>query len=315
MRGILLGTVICVAAIPAWSQTKPEPNKDDPSVLFIPYDDTRTNPLTMPVGTAANITFDPMETVKHVVLGNKNVVGSMDPKDVNQDPVINNVPIVAVSVGVTTVIITTSTTDGHERPYVFSIKVVKEQDNPSTLIKFTYAAQQKAVAVQQAQMTWKEKAAQKQQAIVEARLNVDPMYCTPKPDKSDCINYQFYVQTRSNSIAPPRVTDNGRITAFQFPGAMERPTVLLVRDGIQRPAICDGKKPDKATLQAPEEALNMDGYNDMILVHKLGAHFRLRNGNTEVGEIYNCAFDPVGRDPGTGTSSPDVYRKVISSAQ
>ena len=111
------------------------------------------------------------------------------------------------------------------------------------------------------------------------------------------------------------MTDNGRITAFQFPGAIERPTVLLVRDGIQRPAVCDGKKPDSATLKAQEEAIDMQGYNDMILVHKLAAHWRLRNGDTDVGEVYGCAFDPVGRDPGTGTSSPDVYRRVISSAQ
>src|SRR6478752_637740 len=79
MHSILLATVICVAAMPAWSQTKPEPNKDDPNVVFIPYDEARTNPLTMQVGMATNITFDSMETVKHVVLGNKNIVDSMNP--------------------------------------------------------------------------------------------------------------------------------------------------------------------------------------------------------------------------------------------
>ena len=49
-----------------------------------------------------------------------------------------------------------------------------------------------------------------------------------------------------------------------------------------------------------------------MVVQTTAAHFRLRLGE-QVLEIYNRSYDPVGQNAGTGTTSPDVVRTVVSS--
>lgn len=315
MRNILMAsTILCVATGSAVAQSAMVPNDQDKHVMFVEYDDAKTVPIIMQFGQETDVTFNPMETVKHVVMakiGDKKTIDTVDPKD-SQIPLVNNVPLIGAAVGDAIVTVLTGTPDGHEQSYILVIHVVPEpkgggfDDRAMFLVKFRYHAQENRVAVQQAQMTWKDKQAEKQRQIAEARLNVEPTY-GPQ-------NYQFYVQTGSSEIAPPRVTDNSHITAFQYPGNTPHPSILFVRDGFQRPSVCDGKKPTPSELKGPEEALNTRVYDDMITVSKTGAHFRLRAGNA-VGEVYNCAYDPVGANPGTGTSSPDVYRRVVSSGQ
>ena len=52
--------------------------------------------------------------------------------------------------------------------------------------------------------------------------------------------------------------------------------------------------------------------DDVMVVQTTAAHFRLRLGE-QVLEIYNRSYDPVGQNAGTGTTSPDVVRTVVSS--
>jgi type IV secretion system protein VirB9 len=51
---------------------------------------------------------------------------------------------------------------------------------------------------------------------------------------------------------------------------------------------------------------------DLLVVHETAYHWRLRAGSdsSAVLDIYNEDFNPVGANPWTGTTSPNVIRVV-----
>ena len=105
-----------------------------------------------------------------------------------------------------------------------------------------------------------------------------------------------YVAQGSTAIEPVEVSDNGQQTAFRFPGNMRLPTIYT--------AAPDGSE----TIVA----YTMIG--DRAVVQTTARSFTLRDGQ-EVLRIANRAFDPIGRNPGTGTGSPAYNRTVKGSGQ
>ena len=103
-----------------------------------------------------------------------------------------------------------------------------------------------------------------------------------------------YVAQGSSAIEPTEVSDNGRQTAFRFPGNMRLPTIYTAA-------------PDGTETIVPYTMVK-----DVAVVQAAASVFTLRDGN-EVLRIFNHGFDPVGRNPGTGTGSPELSRKVRSS--
>ena len=103
-----------------------------------------------------------------------------------------------------------------------------------------------------------------------------------------------YVAQGSAALEPAEVSDNGRQTAFRFPGSRRVPVIYAVApDGTEAivPATMAG---DAAVVQTTARA------------------FVLRDGQ-EVLRVVNRGFDPAGRDPGTGTGTPEVTRSVRSA--
>jgi type IV secretory pathway VirB9-like protein len=93
---------------------------------------------------------------------------------------------------------------------------------------------------------------------------------------------------------------------------MSQPAIFKVLDTQKaQPDVCQGKEPRKEDLKATEQALTTTVYLDMIMVPHTAQHYRLRMGQ-EVVDVWNCAFDPIGDNPGTGTTSPDVIRRVVA---
>jgi type IV secretion system protein VirB9 len=105
-----------------------------------------------------------------------------------------------------------------------------------------------------------------------------------------------YVAQGSSAIEPTEVSDNGRQTAFRFPGNMRLPTIYT--------AAPDGSE----TIVA----YTMIG--DRAVVQTTARGFTLRDGQ-KVLRIVNKGFDPVGRNPGTGTGSPAYQRTVKGQDQ
>lgn len=101
-------------------------------------------------------------------------------------------------------------------------------------------------------------------------------------------NLAYSVQG-SSELAPSEVSDNGRFTVLRFPGNQPMPAVYRVG-------------PDRAEALVP-----FDVRGEFLVVHGVEAQLRLRRGG-EVTCLYNEAFDPVGRNPGTGSAAADVER-------
>nr|WP_286209116.1 TrbG/VirB9 family P-type conjugative transfer protein [Azospirillum sp. A1-3] len=100
-----------------------------------------------------------------------------------------------------------------------------------------------------------------------------------------------YVAQGSRAIEPVEVSDNGRQTAFRFPGNQRLPAIYAAA-------------PDGSETIVP---FTMAG--DRVVVQTTAHSFVLRDGQ-EVLRILNRGFDPAGHTPGTGTGAPDLIRTV-----
>ena len=95
-------------------------------------------------------------------------------------------------------------------------------------------------------------------------------------------------------LEPTEVSDNGRQTAFRFPGNMRIPTIYTLA-------------PDGSETIVPYTIIN-----ELAVVQTTARQFVLRDGQ-EVISVLNQGFDPIGRNAGTGTGTPDLARTVRSS--
>ena len=90
------------------------------------------------------------------------------------------------------------------------------------------------------------------------------------------------------------VSDNGKLTTFEFAGNIEMPAIYL--------AFKDGH----------EELVPKSVSGNLVMVHALGEKFVLRRG-ADVMCVFNEQYLPEGFDPGTKTTAPDVARVVKSA--
>ena len=100
-----------------------------------------------------------------------------------------------------------------------------------------------------------------------------------------------YVARGNRSLTPIAVFDNGYSTVFRFPENERIPAIFVIN-------------PDGKEATAPYSVSG--GYAQVGLTAR---EFRLRDGNT-VLEVFNPAYDSMGKNPATGTVSPDVQRQV-----
>jgi len=308
VRTTLLTALLLGTALPAWALTAPSSAGKDEHVRQVAYDPQNRTALVLQQGLVTNVTFDPMERIERVVLPDANgPVGLLKAdKEVNQAPLINNLPLFGAAPGSTDMVVITVSPDGRERPYLFALKVVaapKDGEAPEVTfsLAFTYPLQEKVAAQAKAQASWQQRQAARAKETAEARLNTDVFYGRQ--------NWKYLAQGRVRDIVPVEAHDNGRLTAFRYPGNMAHPALFVVLDGRQgAPEACTTGR--SGGNDAPEQAVSTTIVDDLIVVQRTAPHFRIRSGD-EVVEVYNCGWDPIGSNPGTGTTSPDVVRRVV----
>ncbi len=309
LRALLLPVLLASTVMPAWALSSPTPGGKDDHVRQVAYDPLNRTALVLQQGMVTNVSFDVMERIERVVLPDENgPVGLLKAdKEINQAPLINNLPLFGASPGNTDMVVITVSPEGKERPYLFALKVVAaprdggEAPEATFSLSFTYPIQERVAVQATAQSSWKERQAARAKEIAEARLNTDVFYGEQ--------NWKYLAQGRARDIVPLEAHDNGRLTAFRYPGNMEHPALFVVLDGHQGiPEACTGKA---AGNDAPEQAVDTTIVDDLIVVQRTAAHFRIRSGD-EVVEIYNCGWNPIGASPGTGTTRPDVVRRVVT---
>jgi type IV secretion system protein VirB9 len=264
-------------ALPAFAEQTPRSGGFDPHVQLVAY-----NPMNVVrvVGSPTNSTqiiFSPGEEVSQVAIG--------DADGWLAQPAGNLLFLKPIEVRDTTnAQVVTHRPDGSVRSYQFRLIATSRGSEGNTAamfaVSFTYpqdVAAARAMAQAQTASAQLDQLAQQRLALSWAE--------GPR-------NWH-YVAQGSVQIEPTEVSDNGRQTAFRFPGNMRIPTIYTLA-------------PDATETIVPYTMLN-----DLALVQTVAREFMLRDGQ-QVIRVINQGFDPVGRNLGTGTGAPDLIRTIKS---
>lgn len=264
-------------ASPAFAEQTPRSGGFDPHVQVVAY-----NPMNVVrvVGSPTNSTqiiFGPGEEVSQVAIGDADAwlaqpAGNLlflKPTEIHHS---TNAQVV------------TRRADGSLRSYQFRLIAMPRGAEGSSAaifaVSFTYPqdmAAARAMSQAQAASTQLEQLAQQRLALTWA----------------EGVRNWRYVAQGSVQIEPTEVSDNGRQTAFRFPGNMRIPTIYTL-------------SPDGTETIVPYTMVN-----ELALVQTVAREFVLRDGQ-QIIRVINQGFDPVGRNLGTGTGAPDLMRTVRS---
>jgi type IV secretion system protein VirB9 len=263
---------------------------------YVAYNASQVVHLSTAVGATLVVGFDQKETVTAVAV--------TDSKDLKAMPKGNYLFFKSQAMlPVQPVIVLTSTDNGQTRRYVFEITTVDASaltaNTPGIYysVQFTYpneeAARRRAFAAAQAAKY--HAAEQARQAQLQLQLAHAQMEQRARDPFIGDRNWH-YVAQGDRSILPLEVFDNGFSTVFRFPGNVRIPSVFMIDP--------DGK----------EATANYAVKGDLVQVDSVARGWRLRDGQTVLC-IWNRAFNPVGQNPETGTTSPNVQRVVRDAPQ
>jgi type IV secretion system protein VirB9 len=185
------------------------------------------------------------------------------------------------------------------RAYTFELSTREgplTADTPDTyyLVRFTYPAEERAAAVAQADARRQANvaaAAARRQKREERQARERLQLAGTNAATPGTMNWNYDGQG-DLALAPAEVWDDGQSTFLRFPGNRRVPAIFSV--------LADGRE------AAVNYSANTAG---LITIHQTNGSFRLRDGGLVLC-IVNRAFDPTGRNAGTGTTSPDVVREI-----
>ncbi|MFD2345888.1 P-type conjugative transfer protein VirB9 [Sinorhizobium terangae] len=279
-------TLACLLFITLGARAEdiPTAGKLDPRMRYLAYNPDQVVRLSTAVGATMVVTFGANETVTAVAVSNSNDLAAL--------PRGNYLFFKASRVLSPQPVIVLTASDAGMRRYVFSISAKtmsgldKEQPELYYSVQFAYPGDEVAARRKQAE-----------QRSVAYRLRAEALYQRrakdlldqPAATGSPSANNWHYVAQGDRSLMPLEVFDNGITTVFRFPGNARIPSIYTINP--------DGK----------EATANYSVKGDYVEISSVARGWRLRDGDTVLC-IWNSAHDPLGRDPGTGTVRPDVWR-------
>lgn len=301
-------------ALPCPVAALDEPRPVDPAephMRTLAYNPAGRTLLVGTVGRATVITFGPDEQVKRVVLGVENFWEPPNAQALAQSPLNNVLPLWAVAPGRTTLQVVTARHGAADRVYQFAAEVrplprtcgpdgrAECADDPAATygLAFTYPADERARREAEAAEARRQAAeraaafrARREAEIARDRLAVD----------FACRNWTFEGRG-SADLVPDETCDDGQRTAFRYLGNRQVPSVFTVdASGAEQ------------SVQAVARPANEPGLRGIWwIVPGVHRELRLRLPGGAVLAVYNRAYDPVGRDPATGTTHPDVLRELV----
>jgi type IV secretory pathway VirB9-like protein len=319
---LLAGTVLSTQA---WALDQCTPSPSDKQVRVCVYNPLQRYVVNGVVGFPVNLSFGPGETIKRTEFaysatdekGNpapswrgpeQKVEKNSDGQPIPASRFHNNLPIWAFWAGHSALSVVTSMPNGDERSYLFDLMARKPGDCvtdtapgcpgdtiSTSALSFTYpldevaakakeAAEKKAAAV----AAWQAKQKTEQEQVAVARLKQDVFYGGAR-------NWAYQVKgdQKWHDLAPSQVSDNGWLTAFQWPENVQIPTITII---------------DPVTKE--ERLANYSQQGHLLIVNTTAAWFRLRIGKDAVMDVHNLAWSPNRPNPETGTTSSDVVRIV-----
>ena len=279
MRVLMLTLATGVAlGNPALAVQDPQAGRYDARVRTVPYNPMNVVRIVGGTFNSTQVIFAADETITQVAIG--------DSEAWLAQPAGNLLFIKpAEARAPTNMQVVTKRPDGSVRSYQFELTARNAMaDQPAAGAVFAIAFTYPEDARQAATSNRERNAAAADEQAAQARLAVDFL--------SGPRNWRYAAQG-STAIQPAEVSDNGRITAFRFPGNSPVPTIYSIA--------ADGQ----------ESIVPYTIRDELAVVSVTAPEFRLRLGD-EVLRVFNRGYDPTGLSFGTGTTAPDVVRHVRS---
>jgi type IV secretion system protein VirB9 len=283
VKSIVVGLMLtAILAFPAAAEQKPVSGGYDRHVQLVPYNALNVVRVVSSPTNSTEVIFSAGERIVQIAVGDSD--GWLSQPEGNLlfiKPLLLNPP--------TNMQVVTTNAAGTTRSYQFHLVSQKAEDNGESAaiyaVTFSYPDDELAMARIKSQI------AQVQVAVAATReAQSDAEKKLADAWKDGPRNWR-YVAQGSKQIEPAEVSDNGRQTAFRFPGNIRVPTIYAIA-------------PDGSEYIVPYTMIG-----DEAVVQVAAASFILRDGQ-EALRILNQGFDPVGQNPRHETGTPDLKRVV-----
>jgi len=270
-------TAALLLAAPSIALQLPTAGARDERVRFVNFDPANVVKVNGVIRASTQVIFAEDEEIAHVAIGDS-IAWEVAPAGsiLFLKPREKHPP--------TNLQVVTTRRDGRKRSYQFELSIAEASLKESYfVVKFAYpsdeADRRRADAAAQSQS--------RENTIVEKTFDLHQQY--------GARNWRFSAQG-SAELEPDAVFDDGKTTSFRFAGNREVPAIYMVGS--------DGA----------ESLVPKDVRGEVVVVHATAREFRLRRGG-DVLCVFNEAFDAVGVNPGTGTTSPSIARAPRESSQ
>ncbi|MBX4860455.1 P-type conjugative transfer protein VirB9 [Rhizobium leguminosarum bv. viciae] len=272
-------TMVASLSTKALALDIPRGASQDSRVRFIDYQPYNITKIVGTLRSSVQIEFAADEEIAHVALGNSVAWEVAPAGNILFLKPRENQPVTNISV-------VTTRRDGSTRSYQMELTVrdgtVEAGQNTYFYVKYRYPADE-------AERRRLEAAARTQAAQAGQADKVLALHEAYGPR-----NWRYSAQG-AVSLEPQAVYDNGKVTTFAFVGNQEMPAIYMENS--------DGS----------ESLVPKSVDNNLVLIHAISRKFILRRGG-DVLCVFNEAYDRIGINPDTNTTSPSVERVVKTQA-
>lgn len=274
-KSIMLAAIVVSLNSVAHALEIPRGAQQDNRVRFVNYQPYNITRVVGSLRSSVQVEFAADEEIAHVALGNT-VAWEVAPA--------GNILFLKPreKQPITNISIITTKRDGSNRSYQLELTVrdgtVEAGQNTYFYVKFRYPGDEAEARRRRAQ-------SRAQEAQARAADDVLALHEAYGPR-----NWQYSAQG-SEALEPHSVYDNGKVTTFAFVGNQDMPAIYI-------------ENADGSESLVPK---SVDG--NLVMVHAISAKFILRSGK-DVLCVFNQAYNRVGINPETSTTSPSVERVV-----
>lgn len=274
-KSLILAAIVVGQSSMVHALEIPRGAQQDNRVRFVNYQPYNITRVVGSLRSSVQVEFAADEEIAHVALGNT-VAWEVAPA--------GNILFLKPrkKQPITNISIVTTKRDGSNRSYQLELTVrdgtVEAGQNTYFYVKFRYPGDEAEARRRLAQ-------SREQEAQARAADDVLALHEAYGPR-----NWQYSAQG-SKALEPQSVYDNGKVTTFAFVGNQEMPAIYI-------------GNADGSESLVPK---SVDG--NLVMIHAISAKFILRSGKNVLC-VFNEAYNRVGINPETNTTSPSVERVV-----
>ena len=280
IRKIIFATALLAgAASSALALEIPRGASQDSRVRFVNYQPYNITRIVGTLRSSVQVEFAGDEEIAHVALGNSVAWEVAPAGNILFLKPRENQPVTNISV-------VTTRRDGSTRSYQMELTVrdgsVAVGQNTYFYVKFRYPGDEAELRRQQVAARALANQAKEADNVLALHEAYGPR------------NWRYSAQG-AQALEPQSVYDNGKVTTFAFIGNQEMPAIYM-------------ENSDGSESLVPK---SVDG--NLVMVHAISRKFILRR-DKDVLCVFNEAYDRVGINPDTNTTSPSVERIVKGDA-